>query len=296
MVEASPDTSILEFQDLVLETLRRDDDELTRRLTSVKLLLGEKELQETSATLAESGIHPDTAVIAVFSRRIVQCASKQDADCDWEDPKRLLGVRIPDGTAEVQTGAFRGCTSILNLSIPDSVVKIGDEAFSGCESLASLEIPNSVTCIEPGAGAFNGCSSLTSLTIPESVTRIENRAFDGCSSVTSLTIPDSVISIGYNAFGGCSSLMTLTIPQRWSDQTQLVPGIHLPARFCGGNAQRLVPGCPQLTVNSARNPKSPAVALKLNACFWTYQPGRSRVQRFVVQAGRSQRLADPYMP
>ena len=115
MVEASPDTSILEFQDLVLETLRRDDDELTRRLTSVKLLLGEKELQETSATLAESGIHPDTTVIAVFSRSTVQCASKQDADCDLEDPKRLLAVRIPDGTAEIQRRAFPDCIFILSL-------------------------------------------------------------------------------------------------------------------------------------------------------------------------------------
>ena len=161
MVEASPDTSILEFQDLVLETLRRDDDELTRRLTSVKLLLGETELQETWTTLGESGITPDTTVIAVFSRRMVQCACKEDAKYNLEDPKRLLEFQIPHGTAEVRRYAFRGCTSILNLSIPDSVVKIGYEAFSGCKSLASLEIPNSVTRIEPGA--FYGCSSLTSL-------------------------------------------------------------------------------------------------------------------------------------
>ena len=190
MVEASPDTSILEFQDLVVDILRKEDDELTRRLTSVKLLLGETELEETSATLAASGIHPDTTLMVVFSRRTVQCASKQDAKCSLEDAKRLLELRIPDGTAEVPRNAFQGCISILSLSIPDSVVTIGEDAFSGCRSLTSLTIPNSVTIIEPTA--FEGCNSLASLTIPDSVTSIMACAFYGCSSLTSLRIPASV--------------------------------------------------------------------------------------------------------
>ena len=240
MVEASPDSSILEFQDLVLGALRKDDDDWTKRLTSVKLHLAETELKQMSATLAESGVAADTTVLAVFSRRkTVECACKEDADSDLTDANSLVGLRIPDGTTEIPRQAFKSCNSILQVSIPDSLAKIRNAAFGlchylehvtipssvirlevaafyNCRSLRSLTIPHSVTNIE--SAAFHGCISLASLTLPDSLNSIGRHAFHGCKSLTSLTIPDSVNFVGYRAFFGCSSLMMIRIAQRQWDE------------------------------------------------------------------------------
>ena len=61
LVEASGDTSVAEFKSLVYRALRPEDDELTRKLTVVDLMLGENHLAEWSATLAEGGVTPDSA-------------------------------------------------------------------------------------------------------------------------------------------------------------------------------------------------------------------------------------------
>ena len=71
-VDAAPDTTVGEFQGLVLRTLRPDDDALTRRVTYVELVLGKKRLLEDTATLAESGVSTDTFSIAAVSKRSVK--------------------------------------------------------------------------------------------------------------------------------------------------------------------------------------------------------------------------------
>ena len=85
-----------------------------------------------------------------------------------------------------------------NVVIPNSVTEIDSYAFKGCTSLTSVVIPNSVTRIS--GSAFEGCTGLTSVTIPNTLKRIANNAFKGCTSLTSVTIPNSEITIEEDAF------------------------------------------------------------------------------------------------
>ena len=212
-VDATPDTTIGEFKGLILQTLRPDDDELTRRVSLVELVQGKKRLHDDVATLAESGVSSDAGVMAVISKRLVKLRRKDDAPddqpYDLNDPDRPVVLEIPRGTTEVSDDAFPYCWSVVSVTIPDSVTRIGERAFSHCNSLTTLTIPESVTAIRNGA--FADCSSLTSLTMPESVSMIDDWVFYGCISLTTLTIPKSVTTIG-NALAGCTSLRKLGLP------------------------------------------------------------------------------------
>ena len=210
MVHASPDTTIDQFKDLVLQTLRADDDELTRKVTAVQLVLSEKELQGPADTLEDSGVSADVDVLAVFSTRSVECVEQKRAPYDLTVEDKHVVLNIPDGTVEIPSSAFSGCKSIQSLTIPASVTHISEAAFRGCTSLTSLTLPDSVNDI--GIDSFVGCSSLTSAVISHSVTRIRDGAFSGCASLTSLIIPSSVDSIGVDAFHGCSSLTNVEMP------------------------------------------------------------------------------------
>ena len=216
-IHASPETTIGEFKGLVLRTLRPDDDELTRKVSVVELILGETPLPEDSdsLTLAESGVPPDVAVLAIFSKRSVECCRKEESSYDLRVPERAVMLNIPDGTAEIEDRAFVKCKSLAGVTIPNSVTRIGKAAFANCSSILNLTIPESVTEIRDQA--FMRCSSLTSLSIPESVTGIWHRAFSDCSSLSSLTIPESVSEIGREAFAACSSLTSLTLPGSLSE-------------------------------------------------------------------------------
>ena len=72
-----------------------------------------------------------------------------------------------------------------NIVVKEGTKDIVSSAFFGCSGLTSITIPNSVKSI--GSGAFWSCSQLTSITIPESVTSIGSEAFSRCSSLTSVT-------------------------------------------------------------------------------------------------------------
>ena len=199
-----------QFKRLVVEALRKDEDDLTKRVTVVDLLLGEQPLLEDSATIRECGLSVDEAVLAIFKQRCVECVRWQDCPDNSDVEDRPIRLIVPEGTTEIPAEAFKGCSSIQSVSIPGSVTSIGDEAFHGCSSLTSLTIPDSVISI--GDSALEGCSSLAALTIPDSVTSIECQAFRDCSSLMGLALPDSVTSIQAATFAGCTSLVSLTIP------------------------------------------------------------------------------------
>ena len=173
---------------------------LTRKVSVVELILGETPLPEDSdsLTLVESGVSPDAVVLAVFSKRSVECRRREESSYDLDVPERAVMLKIPDGTTEIEDYAFPGCRSLASSTIPNSVTRIGKGAFADCSSLLNLTIPESVITIE--AGAFSGCS-LTSLSIPESVKVMGPEAFAGCS-LTSLALPGSVSKIGLDAFAG----------------------------------------------------------------------------------------------
>ena len=209
MVEATPDTTIDQFKDLVLQTLRAGDDESRRKVTEVQLFLAEKQLPDAPATLEATGVSADADLLAVFSTRSVECVRRTLALCDLTREDKHVHLSIPVGCTDIGVFAFARCSSIQTLEIPSSVTAIGGGAFTFCTSLTSLRIPDSVSHIQNET--FSGCSSLTSLTIPDSVIIIGDMAFNECSSLTSVTIPSSVQWIGMGAFALCSALTSLTI-------------------------------------------------------------------------------------
>lgn len=244
-LEVSPDMTIGEFK-RELKELQDYEDELMKKMTSVKVIMGETMLVDNDQMIWKAGISPDVILQVCFTVHSVECSraeelsdeelgrldedeDSEEEDADFED---LFVVQIPEGATEIGPRAFERCrllgrvsmsgvtkigaeafslcSSLTSVTFPESVTEIGPFAFQDCRSLTNLTIPDSVTKI--GEGAFFGCTSLTSLRIPHSLNQIERSVFFRCSSLTSLTIPDSVTKIGPSACCGCSSLTSLTLP------------------------------------------------------------------------------------
>ena len=93
---------------------------------------------------------------------------------------------IPEGTTEIEWGAFKNCSSLESVTIPESVTKIGYGAFYGCTSLKSITIPESVT--EIASAAFSGCTSLECVTFL-SRTKIREEEHPWLGKEVSLTNP-----------------------------------------------------------------------------------------------------------
>lgn len=202
-----------------------------------------------------------------------------------------------DGTNEgiytvkrINTEAFKGYSTMESVFIPPTVESIGSGAFSGCSSLVNMTIPfvggnlnareasrstlfgyifgetsyegginttqyysetdSVVYCIPASLrsvtvtggrlfyGAFSGCSWLTSISIAiaAGVSSIGKRAFQGCAGLTSIDIPSGVETIEDGAFENCTGLTSVNLPegvvsigdQAFSNCTSL-PSISLPS-------------------------------------------------------------------
>ena len=115
------------------------------------------------------------------------------------------------GELSMPAGAFEENKKLVSVKIPEGCEKISGLAFMGCSNLKTVEIPSSVTIIKNSA--FSHCTGLTSIQLPEGVTEIGNKVFYKCSSLTSVYLPDSVTTIGNQAFEGCSSLEMISLPE-----------------------------------------------------------------------------------
>ena len=71
---------------------------------------------------------------------------------------------IPEGTTEIEWGAFKNCSSLESIVIHKGVKEIRGYAFAGC-------------------------TSLTTLTLPIGVNKIEERVFDKCSALAAIYVP-----------------------------------------------------------------------------------------------------------
>lgn len=181
------------------------EEELTRKMSKVDLIVGEKQLVDGDETVIQAGISPEATVHVLFSITPVECSSKAAAGCDLDS---LIVVDIPE-VQRIETAAFSNCSSLVKVTFHDSVREIGDGSFKGCSSLEILSLPSQLTAIR--REAFQGCSSLPHVTIPDCVIVIWPHAFDCCSSLLSVTLGQSVELIEPGAFSSCSSLKHLTI-------------------------------------------------------------------------------------
>ncbi len=141
-------------------------------------------------------------------------------------------VKVPDGVARIDNGAFNNCSWLESVEIPDSVTVIALGAFMDCTGLTSVTIGKGVTCIEERA--FDGCSNLTDIYYTgdvagwcgisglENVTAISRNGIYVSNSITlhvggnkvegHLSIPDGVTEIPDYAFCGCADLTSVNIP------------------------------------------------------------------------------------
>ncbi|CAK9110654.1 Putative surface protein bspA-like (TvBspA-like-625) [Durusdinium trenchii] len=186
-----PETTILDLKQK-LKAWNPSEDDLTRQLSSVQLVVDGKRFEDDEMVVA--AISPTSEVQVVFTNPAVECAS-QRCCCSWE----LLDVCIPESVGIIEDHAFNDCSLLLRVSIPKSVRRIGACAFAGCSSLESLVIPDSVTAI--GDHAFEGCRSLGDLSLP-SVVQIGSFAFESCTSLISVSLSNSLVKIGCRAFRG----------------------------------------------------------------------------------------------
>ena len=145
---------------------------------------------------------------------------------------------IADGSTEVCTNMFFGCSSLVSVTVSPGVTKIGDKAFRCCPKIESVSIPHGMHNI--WLTAFDQCSNIRDLEIPgkcsvstffpmsyssitnlcysEGTTEIETSNLTGCDNIQSISIPMSVESI-QGTFGMCHDLNRIVLPFRFLGHT-----------------------------------------------------------------------------
>ncbi len=117
---------------------------------------------------------------------------------------------IADGTS-TSTGAFCGCTGLVDFAFSKNLTKIGNYAFYGCTKIANIDLPNTITTL--GTYAFYNCKLINKIVIPRSISSLNNYVFYGCTKISEIKIPSNITSIGTCALGGCSGLASIVIEE-----------------------------------------------------------------------------------
>ena len=69
-------------------------------------------------------------------------------------PDGLGHIDIQNGTTQIASFAFDGCTTLKTITLPSTLKTVGSFAFQGCTALTSVTLPASLKSI--GSYAFNG--------------------------------------------------------------------------------------------------------------------------------------------
>ena len=62
-------------------------------------------------------------------------------------------IALKEGTTEISSVAFSGCSGLESISIPEGVTTIGSSAFANCTSLKAITIPKSITSMGGGTSS-----------------------------------------------------------------------------------------------------------------------------------------------
>ncbi|MGN0854565.1 MAG: leucine-rich repeat protein [Kiritimatiellia bacterium] len=104
--------------------------------------------------------------------------------------KRFVGLRkVTVGAGvEIETDAFRNCTSLVEVVIRSQQKIIPDRAFAQCSSLERVVLPESVDFI--GRGAFAGCSSLKTFDLPRNMRGFDELCFLRCDRLRAFFVAE----------------------------------------------------------------------------------------------------------
>ena len=133
----------------------------------------------------------------------------------------------------IETGAFKGCTTLEEVSIPDSVTWMGEGMLAGCSALRKLTVPflggnadsgyyyplgylfGKEAYDEGAATRQRDATYYIPKTLREVVFNgkmIPYRTFENCVNLESVVLTDELTAIGQYAFLGCKGLTQLEIP------------------------------------------------------------------------------------
>ena len=123
--------------------------------------------------------------------------------------------------ANIMSGAFQNCTSLVSIELPDANTFLGKQAFAGCTKLENVVVSDQLTIVE--ANAFANCIVLslyprsdTAMTknkvvLPSTWTELKSDTFVNCTGLTAADI-SPVTSMGTEVFQNCYSLLAITVP------------------------------------------------------------------------------------
>ena len=112
---------------------------------------------------------------------------------------------MPDSVIAVESGAFLGCSRLIEVHIGTGVKVIGSWAFYE-SGLVSVTIPDSVESI--GDHAFRSVG-LTRVSGLAGIKTIGYAAFHNCHGLTTLTLGAGIVQIASEAFISCVNLNTV---------------------------------------------------------------------------------------
>lgn len=132
----------------------------------------------------------------------------------------------------IESYAFKDCSSLEKIEIPETVKSIGSYAFRGTKIFdAALngvvyagnwvvdcteELNGNVEIVAGTVGianyAFYKCTGLTGITLPNSIKNVGRAAFYSCSQLTSVTLPNTLETIEDYTFYHCDRLNLFELP------------------------------------------------------------------------------------
>ncbi|MBO5501966.1 MAG: leucine-rich repeat protein, partial [Clostridia bacterium] len=147
------------------------------------------------------------------------------AEGAFSNNEQLIYVNIPETINELKSGCFSHCTALETVHLPlNGSVDIQSNVFDGCTSLRNITLTDAVDKIS--SAAFRNCTSLQSISIPEGITNLYDNTFAGCTNLEMVAIPASMRLIMNSAFSGCDKLNLVVYPGTYGEtyaQQQNIP-------------------------------------------------------------------------
>ncbi len=139
------------------------------------------------------------------------------------------GFTVREGTVNIASSAFEGCSGITTVSFPPSLRFVGNMAFLGCTGISEVDL--AISGIQIGSNAFEGCTALAAVKIATddvpNAPPVESYIGMGTDRADDVFMPGGSMdlafdptadpaliysaSIGNRAFKDCTSLTTVTL-------------------------------------------------------------------------------------